>query len=60
MLMGKIHFGGKRKIGCSNGLFVIKYLFNMQKTNNLQTFVYFVYLLRSSDTNGHELLIKVL
>ena len=56
----KIQFGWTPKIGCSDGLFTVKTLFNMKKIHNLPTFVDFVDLVKCFDTASHKLLIKLL
>ena len=56
----KLQFGGTPKIGCSDGLFTIKTLLNMQKNHNLPTIVDFVDLVKAFGAAGHEFLIKLL
>ena len=56
----KYPFGGTPDIGCSDGLFTINNFMNMQKNNNLPTFVAFINLFKNFRTAGNKLLIKVL
>ena len=56
----KYQFCGTPKIGCSDGLITTKTLLNMINNHNLPNFVYFVDLVNTFDTAGHNVLRKLL
>jgi hypothetical protein len=53
-------FGGTPKLGCQDGLFVLKTLLTMRKNHNLPSYVTFVDLDKAYDTANHELLLILL
>jgi hypothetical protein len=53
-------FGGTPKLGCCDGLVVLKTMLNMQKNHNLPSYVGFVHLVKAYDTANHDLLVNIL
>ena len=53
-------FGGTPNIGFIDGLFTIKTLLNMRKNHNLPIFEDFFNIVKAFDTDGREILIKLL
>ena len=49
---------GRPRLFSANGIFIIKFLFNMRKNYNLSTFIAFFDIIMTFDTDGNELLIK--
>jgi hypothetical protein len=63
-LLGKhgtrFQFGGTPKLGCRDGLFVLKTLLTMQKNHNLLSYVLFVDLVEAYDMANHSLILDIL
>jgi hypothetical protein len=56
----RFQFGGTPKLGCCDGLFVLKTLLTMRKNHSLQSYVAFVDLIKAYDTASHILLLNLL
>jgi hypothetical protein len=56
----RFQFGGIPKLGCHDGLFVLKTMLSMQKKHNLLSYGGFVDLVKAYDTANHDLLINIL
>jgi hypothetical protein len=53
-------FGSTPKLGCRDGLFVLKTLLTMRKNHNLSSHVMFVDLVKAYNTANHNLLLNIL
>jgi hypothetical protein len=56
----RFQFGGTPKIGCRDGLFMLKSLLNARHNHDLTSYVSFVDLVKAYDTANHALLINIL
>jgi hypothetical protein len=56
----RFQFGRTPEIGCRDGLFTLKTLFNTQRNHNLGSYVGFVDLVKAYDTANHKLLFGLL
>ena len=56
----RFQFGGTPKLGCRDGLSVLKTLLTMQKNHNLPSYVAFVDLVKAYATANHDLLLDIL
>ncbi len=56
----RFQFGGTPKLGCRNGLIILKTLLTMRKKHNLPSYVAFVDLVKAYDMANHNLLLDLL